>query len=370
MDDTANLKLPYIMAAQAQKHVTHNEAIRALDAIVQLGVIDRDLTVPPASPTNGERYIVAVGATGAWAGKDGQIAAWQENVWMFYGPQEGWLAWVSDEGQLYAWSGTAWVQVSDSDMQNIPMLGLNTTADVTNRLAVSSPATLFSHEGNGHQIKVNKNAAADTASLLFQTGWSGRAEMGTAGNDDFSVKVSPDGAAWNEAMVIDKDTGNIGFGTITPQAKVHCVADNGRAFLMTGDAADGSGDSAHGAMLVLSHNSPGNRQFSLADSDSGNAVRFIGSLIDGYNFLTRARQILALGTSTHGIRVNGATDAVGPVIGRTYIRPASFTAATMPSAATSGAGAMIYVSDEAGGAVPAFSDGSNWRRMTDRAVVS
>ena len=31
---------------------------------------------------------------------------------------------------------------------------------------------------------------------------------------------------------------------------------------------------------------------------------------------------------------------------------------------------MIYVSDESGGAVPAFSDGSDWRRVSDRAVIS
>lgn len=47
-DSTPNLALPYIMAAQAQKHVTHYEAIRALDAIVQLGVVDRDLAAAPA----------------------------------------------------------------------------------------------------------------------------------------------------------------------------------------------------------------------------------------------------------------------------------------------------------------------------------
>ena len=58
MDDTANLKLPFIMAAQAQKHVTHNEALRILDAVVQLSVINRDLATPPASPTNGQRYII------------------------------------------------------------------------------------------------------------------------------------------------------------------------------------------------------------------------------------------------------------------------------------------------------------------------
>ncbi len=65
MVTSPNLLLPYILAAQAQKHVTHNEAIRALDAVVQIGVIDRGLTAPPVSPSNGDRYIVAVGGTGA-----------------------------------------------------------------------------------------------------------------------------------------------------------------------------------------------------------------------------------------------------------------------------------------------------------------
>lgn len=47
---------------------------------------------------------------------------------------------------------------------------------------------------------------------------------------------------------------------------------------------------------------------------------------------------------------------------------ASYTVATVPSATEPGR--MIYVSDETGGAVVAFSDGTNWRRVTDRAVVS
>lgn len=46
----------------------------------------------------------------------------------------------------------------------------------------------------------------------------------------------------------------------------------------------------------------------------------------------------------------------------------SFTVATLPPA--SPASQMIYVTDETGGAVPAFSDGVAWRRFTDRAVVS
>ena len=64
MDATSNLSLPFIMAAQAQKHVTHNEALRALDAVVQLMVLDKDLNSPPGSPAEGARYIVAASPTG------------------------------------------------------------------------------------------------------------------------------------------------------------------------------------------------------------------------------------------------------------------------------------------------------------------
>ena len=52
------------------------------------------------------------------------------------------------------------------------------------------------------------------------------------------------------------------------------------------------------------------------------------------------------------------------------IRLCSSTVAGLPSAATAGAGATLYVSDETGGAVIAYSDGTDWRRVTDRAVVS
>jgi len=54
MASSPNLVLPFIEAAQAQKHVTHNEALRVLDAAVQLSVLDRDLTAPPSNPSDGD----------------------------------------------------------------------------------------------------------------------------------------------------------------------------------------------------------------------------------------------------------------------------------------------------------------------------
>ena len=80
MSQSPNLALPYILAAQAQKHVTHNEAVRSLDALVHLTVLDRTRTAPPASPMDGDRHLVAASPTGAWADKATQIAAYQDGA--------------------------------------------------------------------------------------------------------------------------------------------------------------------------------------------------------------------------------------------------------------------------------------------------
>ena len=198
------LSLPYIQPAQAQKHVTHNEALRRLDALVQLSVESRSQSAPPVDPADGARFIVASGATGDWAGQDHAVALNAGGAWLFLPPKTGWQAWVADEGLQVIWRDGLW----QGDAGGVPdRLGLGTAADPVTRLSVASPDTLFTHEGAGHRLKVNKAAAADTASLLFQTGWSGRAEMGTAGDDAFSIKVSADGTGWTTALSFDPASG-------------------------------------------------------------------------------------------------------------------------------------------------------------------
>ncbi len=207
-DDTTILSLPLILPAQAQKHVTHNEALAVLDLIVQLAVINRTLTTAPALPAVGDRHIVAAGAVGPWAGQSGRIALFTEAGWQFSAPLPGWQAHVLAEGATAAFDGISWKTPAESPLI-ATQLGVSTVPDATNRLAVSSPATLLNHAGAGHQLKLNKAVAGDTASLLFQTGFSGRAEMGTAGTDDFSVKVSADGSAFNTALVAEAATGEV-----------------------------------------------------------------------------------------------------------------------------------------------------------------
>ena len=60
------LSLPLLQASQAQKHVTHNEALMQLDLLVQLTVADRTRTAPPPGLVEGQRHIIAAAPTGAW----------------------------------------------------------------------------------------------------------------------------------------------------------------------------------------------------------------------------------------------------------------------------------------------------------------
>jgi len=314
MTETPNLAIPYILAAQAQKHVTHNEAIRALDCLVQLAVASRAVGAPPSSPAEGIRYIVASGASGDWTGHEGDVAAYQDGAWAFYAPHDGWLAWVVSESALlvhdagewaplstesggegggggggsleapvanaslanmssgtlkgrvsagsghpedlsasqatalldaFAGSGTGhkkglvpdpgategttkflredgtWAEPPAGDgggsgdppteLDGLTHLGINATGDTTNRLSLKSPASLFDNDGAGHQQKINKKTTGDTASVLYQTNYSGRAEMGLAGDDDFHFKVSANGSVWYDAILIDGASGRVDF---------------------------------------------------------------------------------------------------------------------------------------------------------------
>lgn len=131
------LALPYIQAAQAQKHVTHNEAIRLLDIAVQLVVQSRSLTAPPTSDVEGHRYIVAANATGDWAGHDREIAIYEGGAYWFIAPLPGWRAYVMDEAEMAVLSpSNLWETAHDLPLE-IERLGVNATPDANNQMILS-----------------------------------------------------------------------------------------------------------------------------------------------------------------------------------------------------------------------------------------
>lgn len=258
MDQTARLSLPFIMPNQALKHLTHNGALQALDLLVQPVVQSATLTTPPVSPLEGEAWLVPTGATGAWAGHAAELVAWQANGWTFCDPAPGWLTYVVDDQTLRVFEGGNWTPLA-SPGSGLGQMGINTAADTTNRLAVSSAATLLTHAGAGHQLKLNKAASGDTASLLYQTNWSGRAEMGLMGDDHWRIKVSPDGSSWINALTVNAST-----GITTVAASFRPASDNAVTL-----GASGARWSAVWSATGTIQTSDGRQKTDIADTDLG-----------------------------------------------------------------------------------------------------
>lgn len=108
MDATIRLGLPLLAAGQAQKEITHNEALTRLDIAVQASVVAVGLAVPPTSPAVGDAWVVGAAAGGAWAGQADAIAAWTAAGWRFVAPREGMTVWsAADRGDV-RFSNGAW----------------------------------------------------------------------------------------------------------------------------------------------------------------------------------------------------------------------------------------------------------------------
>lgn len=108
-DISDRLALPFIAPGQAQKEMTHNEALALLDIMVQPVVQAVAPATLPANPAPGQCWIVGVGATGAWAGHDGALAAWTSSGWRFVRVFEGMTVWSIAEAMVAIRRGTNWI---------------------------------------------------------------------------------------------------------------------------------------------------------------------------------------------------------------------------------------------------------------------
>lgn len=246
MTATPRLDLPLLAAGQAQKHVTHNDALIRLDALVHLAVASRTETFPPAVPVETSAYIVPADGTGVFAGHEDEVAIFEDGGWSFLEPRPGWQAWVADEAEEQVWTGAVWRRASPISSEGAELWGVNATADATNRLAVASPASLFDHDGAGHRLTINKAVAGQTASVVLQDGFSGRAEIGLAGDDDLHFKVSADGSAWTEALLVDRASGLVSLPATPWAAQPNLLVNGDMAINQRGFAGGALGSGAYG----------------------------------------------------------------------------------------------------------------------------
>lgn len=206
MDQSPRLAFPYLQPNQAQKHVTLNEAMRLLDSVTSAAVVSRSLAAEPASPSEGEAYILPASATGdAWAlFSANTLAAFQDGAWTGIVPVEGLRAWVEDEGKLCVFTSGGWAEISPVTTSQ---LGINTDAALPNLLAVKSDSVLFSHDdvtpGSGDvRLAVNRHAAGSVASIIFQTDFTGQGEIGLLGSGNLAFRSSADGTRFNTGVEV------------------------------------------------------------------------------------------------------------------------------------------------------------------------
>lgn len=113
MAKSERLELPLLAAAQAQKEITHNEALLLIDGLLHAAAETLTLATPPLQPVSGQSWIVAAGGAGAWQDRDGQLALWTVAGWRFVAPRDGMLVWLHD-AQVYAvrrqgaWRADGW----------------------------------------------------------------------------------------------------------------------------------------------------------------------------------------------------------------------------------------------------------------------
>lgn len=108
MTDTANLSLPLVQPAQAQKHVTVNEALARLDGLAQLTLVSVSETVPPVGAEDGTAFGVPPGAVNDWAGQARHVALRIGGGWVYVPARRGWRALILDAGERAVFDGEVW----------------------------------------------------------------------------------------------------------------------------------------------------------------------------------------------------------------------------------------------------------------------
>jgi len=215
-ETTPRLELPLI-GDHTQKHLVMNAGLMRLESLVQARVLSRTLTAQPASPADGDSYILPSGRTGAVWGSliAGTFVRAEGGTWETEGFPEGAIIRVADEAAFVVRTASGWeaFEASIHSLDSLDHLGIGTMADTTNVLAVKGPAVLISARsvaegGSGDAtLAISKETDSDTAQILLQKDFSTRALLGLLGDNNLSLKVSPNGSTFTQALSINNATG-------------------------------------------------------------------------------------------------------------------------------------------------------------------
>lgn len=177
MSDTPQLQLPLLASAQAQKHVTVNEAFIRLDALTHPIALSASVLSPPVA-VDGDAYIVPSGAIGEWAGRDKFLAVYDNGGWFFLSPRQGWRVWIDDENDYSTFVSGRWISALSGAYKEGAYSSIRiATSDET--LVGASHVTSLVLPDRAMVIGVTTRVVVGIAGSGV-TGW----RVGVAGSDD------------------------------------------------------------------------------------------------------------------------------------------------------------------------------------------
>lgn len=230
MADTTRYALPLLAPAQAQKHVTVNEALARLDALVNLTLASVTTTTPPLSPSESDAYGVPSGAVNDWAGQDGMIAVYVNGGWAFVSATQGMRAYVLDEGEMAIFDGLEWL----GSMQSLSASGAGmqartieidhtVTAGATSEVTAALPAQSVVYAVTG-RVLTEITGSGTTGFSLGVSGSDNRYGSGlslSAGSWLRGITGSPVTYYSAENLILTAEGGDFTGGSI--RLAVHCL---------------------------------------------------------------------------------------------------------------------------------------------------
>ncbi len=324
-DATPRMGLAILPPTPAQPQVTHNEALHQIDALTDICLLGQFVDTPPASPADGDTYLLGGAPTGAWSGQAYKLAYCLDGGWRFFAPFNGLRATVATSKTCLVYQGGGWTDANALISANEVSVASAATCDLGAAgslfVAVTGSTTITSFGAGANLLRHVRFAGALTlthnATSLILLGGASRV---TAAGD--CALYSSDGAGnWRERFY------QAAASAVTPsfavdrggsdQSGLTANATNAIAFNHVAEDNHGWFDTATGRytpqqaglyMIVLGVA----LSFSSSPSDSPQAYIFRnGSLLINGSYAGLAGGASGAGSMAFGlVRFNGSTDYV------------------------------------------------------------
>jgi hypothetical protein len=367
-DFTPHTRLPWMKASQSDKHVTFNAALAKIDMLLCATVTARRNAPPTLLPSEGQCYLLTDLGTADWAGfPPGSLAVFTQGAWSHSLAPIGCILLVQEEARMLVLTEQGWLPLGATTGQIAVNMSLKAGWPID---AVGKGMLLRAGSGGTDagsvSAKLSRNTSNDSAIVVCETAGSERARFGLLGSDAFKLQVSQNGNAWNEAISASADgtaiqlLNTLSFGKSGSSASL-TKSELGALSIGPAGGIEASNPFWRGIHISAPMHS------TISGLHFPRLSIFFQS--DSLSSPTRFECRFQLGNLIPNLPAYLTLDpgAGGSVVSTGPMRLANYVSTSLPSAATAGAGAIVFITNLQVGL--GYSDGTIWRWVTNGLAI-